>query len=363
MAHNLEIVNGVASYAENGRKERAWHGLGQVFDGEMTVQQALELSHADYRVELQPLAAITPEITQAIADGTLTPDMMLDAFVQGKRATMRMDTMKPLGVVSESYGVVQNEDAFRFIDTLCSGQLTDREHTPVIETAGVLGGGERVFVTAKFTDDIILDNKTDDRVEMNVVFTTSHDGTGGVNVLVTPVRVVCNNTLNMAFKECKGKLFLKHTSGVMTRLDVSSKENMEFAYKALNLYDVYKKSLEQKFEQLRQIRVTEKFLDDIVASVCLSEESLEVYRRTGNIYHEDVKTKGKNKFDAVKHSIYHGIGQENQEKGTGLWVLNGITTYFQNDCKYRDENKKFDSIMQGTAKMKLQTVYDSLMAV
>ena len=52
MAHNLEIVNGVASYAENGRKERAWHGLGQVFDGEMTVQQALELSHADYRVEL-----------------------------------------------------------------------------------------------------------------------------------------------------------------------------------------------------------------------------------------------------------------------------------------------------------------------
>lgn len=363
MAHNLEIVNGVASYAENGRKERAWHRLGQVFDGAMTVQQALELSHADYRVELQPLAAITPEITQAIACGTLTPDMMLDAFVEGKRATMRMDTMKPLGVVSDSYGVVQNEDAFKFIDTLCSGSLTDREHTPVIETAGVLGGGERVFVTAKFSDDIILDNKTDDRVEMNVVFTTSHDGTGGVNVLVTPVRVVCNNTLNMALQNCKGKIFLKHTSGVMSRLDVSSKENMEFAYRSLNLYDIYRKSLEQKFEQLRQIRITEKYLDGIIASVCLSEESLEVYRRTGNIYHEDIKTKGKNKFDAVKNAIYGGIGQENQEKGTGLWALNGITTYFQNDCKYRDENKKFDSIMQGTAKVKLQTVYDSLMAV
>ena len=109
-----------------------------------------------------------------------------------------MDTMKPLGVVSDSYGIVQNSDAFKFLDTLLTGKLTDSEHTPIIETAGVLGNGERVFITAKFPEQIILDNKTDDRVDMYVVFTTSHDGTGAVNCMVTPTRVVCNNTLNYA---------------------------------------------------------------------------------------------------------------------------------------------------------------------
>ena len=64
MAHNLENNAGVTSYVENGRQERAWHNLGQVFDGPMTVEQALELSHADYQVELQPVIAMSPEIQE-----------------------------------------------------------------------------------------------------------------------------------------------------------------------------------------------------------------------------------------------------------------------------------------------------------
>lgn len=362
MSHNLETRDGVVSFAENGRKERAWHRLGQVFDGPMTVKEALEASRANYKVELQPIVSVSPQMMSAIENQTLTMDMMLDMFIKGKKATVRTDTNSVLGVVSDTYGVVQNEDAFKFIDTLCSGQLTDRAHTPVIETAGVLGNGERIFVTAKFREDIILDNKGDDRVEMNIIFTTSHDGTGGVNVLISPVRVVCNNTLSMALNDCKGKLFLKHSSNVMSRLDISNKENVEFAYRALNLFDVYKKSLEADFEKLRNIKVTEKMLDDIVASISLSEESLEIYKKTGNICDSEIKTRGKNKFDAIKKSIYNGIGQKGQEEGNGLWLINGVTTYFQNDATYKTEEKKFESITKGIAKDKLQYVYDSLMA-
>lgn len=66
MAHNIEInkVNGIeiASFVENGKRERAWHGLGQVFDGQLTVKEALELSHADYKVEMRKVFAITPAI-------------------------------------------------------------------------------------------------------------------------------------------------------------------------------------------------------------------------------------------------------------------------------------------------------------
>ena len=55
MSAMIEMVNGVASFAENGRKERAWHGLGQVVDEPMFVADALKLCHADYNVKLQAL--------------------------------------------------------------------------------------------------------------------------------------------------------------------------------------------------------------------------------------------------------------------------------------------------------------------
>lgn len=362
MAHNIEInkVNGVeiASYVENGRKEHAWHGLGQVFDAPLTVTEALENSHADYQVEMQNVFAMTPAIQQAMEQGTVDADLILDALISGKKATMRMDKCRALGVVSDSYGVVQNCDAFKFIDTLCTGG----QNTPVIECAGVLGHGERVFITAKFPEQIILDNKTDDRVEMYVVFTTSHDGTGAVNCMVTPTRVVCNNTLNFAMKHNAGKISLRHTSGINGRLDLTNKENAEFAFKTLNMYNVYKNSLEQQFEHLRNIKLSEKVLDDILAETLLTESNLKIYRENG-INHEDISTVGRNQFQNVKQAMECGIGQDLGEHGTAMWALNGLTTYYQNVKNYRDDEQKFINIMQGTAAAKVQKFYDLAMAV
>ncbi len=363
MAHNIEIRNGVASFVENGKKERAWHGLGQVFDGQLSVKEALELSHADYKVDLRPLIAITPQIEKAMADGTLNADMLLDAVVGNKKATMRMDLNKTLGVVSDAYGVVQNEDAFKFVDTLVSGQLTDSDHSPVIETAGVLGEGERIFITAKFPDSIVIDNKTDDMVEMYIVFTTSHDGTGTVNCMVTPIRVVCNNTLNYAMYNHHGKISLRHSANIMSRLDLTSKENVEFAYATLNMFHVYKRSLEASFDALRKKKLDEKWVNDIIANVMLSDANLTIYKKTGNINHGDITTRGRNVFIEARHSIEKGIGQDIVESGTGLWLINGLTTYFQNDKKYKDDEYKFESIQSGDASRKLQKAYDLVMAV
>ena len=371
MAANIEIrkVNGVevASYVENGRKERAWHKLGQVYDGQISVKEALELSHADYRVEMKNVFAMTPALQALLeSDSDVVfkeqlSDYLTDAYVQGRKATMRMDTDKPLGIVSDHYGIVQNQQAFEFIDTLCTG---DQKDTPVIECAGVLGQGERVFITAKFPEQIILDNRTDGRVDMYIVFTTSHDGTGSVNCMVTPIRVVCNNTLNMALGKHgnAGKISLRHTSGITNRLDLTRKENAEFAYQTLNLYSVYKNSLEQSFEHLRNIKVSEKQLDDIMAQVMLSEANLKVYRECG-INHEDISSVGRNQFIAVKNAMENGIGQELGERGTAMWAINGLTTYFQNDRHYVSDEKKFDSVIQGHAAHKLQQAYDLLIAV
>lgn len=368
MAHNIEIrtVNGVevASFAENGKKERAWHGLGegqQIFDRPMFVKEALEACHANYQVSLQPVASLTPEILALMGEGKpIDPDLLLKQIVGDKKATMRLDYNETLGLVSDKYGIVQNEDAFKFVDLFCSGQFADRQETPVIETCGVLGKGERVFVTAKFPEKIVLDAGRDDLVEMYMTFTTSHDGSGAVRAMVTPVRVVCNNTLQLAMGRNIGRVSFRHTSNVMNRIDLLNKENAEFAAKALNVYDVYKTSLESAFSHLRSIKITEAQLDDILAEVLLSDEYKKLWKQTHNIESEGIPTRSKNIFNGVKEAMEVGIGQELLESGTALWALNGLTTYFQNNANYKDAETKFDSIMDGNVYQKVNKAYELL---
>ena len=366
MAHNIEIRNGVASFAENTLKERAWHNLGegqQLFDRPMFVKEALEACHANYKVALQPILALSPELIEKMGNGEMIdPDMLLNLVIEGKKATMRLDYNETLGVTSDKYGIVQNEDAFKFVDLFCSGQFAERDNTPVIETCGVLGKGERVFVTAKFPEKIVLDAKRGDLVEMYMTFTTSHDGTGAVRAMVTPVRVVCNNTLQMAMQKNIGRVSFRHTSNVMNRIDLLNKENAEFAAKALNVYEVYKNGLEQAFEHLRNIKVSEKEIDQILAQVLLSDDYLKVYNQTGNIESDGIATRSKNIFIGVKDAMENGIGQDLLESGTALWALNGLTTYYQNNANYKDAETKFDSIMDGNVYNKVNKAYDLLLA-
>lgn len=357
MASNIEIRNGEASFVENGRKERAWHRLGTVFDRPLTVKEALHYSHADYRVALQPLAVITPDIQREIDTGSVMALQLGNAIFPNVMATVRLDTHQPLGIVSENYGVVQNEDAFQFIDTLVTGKLAEQEHMPVIETAGVLDGGKRVFVTAKFPDEIILDNKDDDRIEMYMVFTTSHDGKGAVKCMVTPVRVVCNNTLNLAIKHNAGSLSLTHSRNIMNRLDLRNHENAEFAHKALGTYNIYKKSLEEEFKHLENIILAENDLMRILAEITYEDEDLKILRKTGLIFHHEISNSGINRLHKLRDVVESGVGQEIGIKGTGLWLINGITSYFQNEAKFKSEETKFDSIQNGNAARTMQHAY------
>jgi len=369
MAHEIEIrkINGVevASFAENGKRERAWHGLGedqQIFDRPMFVNEALKACHADYNVKLQPIVALSDEILAAIESGEkIEADKLLSLLVPNSRATMRTDLNKSLGIVSDKYGIVQNEDAFKFVDMFCSGKFADRDNTPLIETCGVLGNGERVFVTAKFPQPIVLDARRDDLVDMYVVFTTSHDGTGAVRCLVTPIRVVCNNTLNWAMKNNIGRISFRHSTNVMSRLDLLNQENAEFAYKALNVYETYSNGLKESFEHLRNIRLSERDLDNIIAQVVLMPNAAKAFMQSHNIYDDEIKTRGRNLFLGVKECLESGIGQEGQEKGTAMWLMNGLTSYYQNEATERSQEIKFDSILDGNIYNKVQTAYDLCM--
>jgi hypothetical protein len=128
------------------------------------------------------------------------------------------------------------------------------------------------------------------------------------------------------------------------------------------MYNVYKNSLEQQFEHLRNIKLSEKVLDDILAETLLTESNLKIYREN-DINHEDISTVGRNQFQNVKLAMECGIGQDLGERGTAMWALNGLTTYYQNVKNYRDDEQKFINIMQGTAAAKVQKFYDLAMAV
>jgi phage/plasmid-like protein (TIGR03299 family) len=363
MAHNIEIVNGVASFAENGSKKRAWHGLGQVVPEPMFVADALKLCHADYEVKLQPVVALNDKLVHAMENGEMiAADELLSLLIPNKRATMRLDTDKALGITSDTYGIVQNEDAFKFVDMLCSGMDAMRDSKPTIECCGVLGNGERVFVTCKMPNDIILNARTDDRIESYVVFTTSHDGTGAVRCMCTPIRVVCQNTLNFAMKHNSGRISFRHSSKVMDRMDLLNKENAEFAYRTLGLWQHYENVFKESLEHLKNIKLAERDLDNIIAEVSLADEAKKVFLETRNIYHDDIATRGRNIFIGMKESMDNGVGQDILEKGTALWAINGITSFYQNEANFKNKEVKFDNIMCGNVYKKVQKAYDMLIA-
>jgi phage/plasmid-like protein (TIGR03299 family) len=367
MAHNIEIrkINGVevASFAENGSKERAWHGLGQVVNEPMFVADALKLCHADYEVKLQPVVALNDKIVHAMENGEMiSAEELQSLLIPNKKATMRLDTDKALGITSEAYGIVQNEQAFKFVDMLCSGMDAMRDSKPTIECCGVLGNGERVFVTCKMPNDIILDAHKDDRIETYVVFTTSHDGTGAVRCMVTNIRVVCQNTLNWAMKHNSGRISFRHSSKVMSRMDLLKKENAEFAYKTLGLWKEYENVFKQSLEHLRNIKLSERDLDNIIAEITLADEAKKVFFETRDIYHDDIATRGRNIFIGMKEAMEDGVGQNILDKGTALWAINGITSFYQNEANFKNDEVKFDNLMDGNVYKKVQKAYDMLIA-
>lgn len=344
MAHMIEEVNGVASFAENGRKERAWHELGVVFDGEMTVETALAASHADYTV------AKTPVYYQTKNGGfAANPEFF---------HIIREDNGAPLGLVKKSYGVVQNADAFQFVNNLCAGGDAAE---PFIESAGVLGHGERVFITAKFPERFKCGEILGDDAEVYAVITTSHDGSGAVTVMLTPVRVVCNNTLQYALGCNYSKFAFRHTVNVKLRM----KEDLEHAAKVLGCFEATKKAIAEKTALLNNIKVDEATVKMVCGRVAFGDK-YPIFKANGPSI-DDLGMRNINTYYDLRKSVEDGVGQDMFKTKNGNWLFNGITTYFQNTKTYvskgeYDAEKKFDNILGGgTASAKIMQAYGDIL--
>lgn len=363
MAHNIQILtDGTECFVENGSEERAWHGLGQVYDRPLTAIEALKGCHADWNVEERGIYYPNADFGKILMEN---PTMTAQEFmayltkIDSHKGIVRNDNNFNLGVVGKGYGMVQNAEAFEFVDLLTNGKVGNA----TIECAGVLGNGERIFITAKFPQVVRIGSK-DDIIEQYIVFTTSHDGSGAVTCLVAPTRVVCQNTLNFALKHNSGKLYFKHTCNVSKRMDLTNKENAEMAYKVLNLQDTYTKFFAESLEQLGNIRLTDKQTEELLVSAVLTPDVQKIYFESGNNLNcEDIPTRSRNMITSITEACHGGIGQEYLDKGTGLWLVNGLTTYYQNNFDWKDNERKFDAIIGGSVEGKLQKLHSNLLKI
>ena len=202
-------------------REKPWHGLGVEIKAAPTSADALRLSGLDWTVKQE---AIFTDTGKEIA---------------GYKANVRSTDRRVLGVVTDRYKVVQNTEAFAFTDELLGNGVR-------YETAGSLQEGRRVWLLARLPREYIISGE---RISPYLVFSNTHDGSGAVKVVVTPVRVVCNNTLNLALSTAKRSWSMVHTGDIKGKIE-EAKETLFFAEK-------YMDELGKEFEQLRDKKMTD----------------------------------------------------------------------------------------------------------
>jgi phage/plasmid-like protein (TIGR03299 family) len=234
MAHNLNIKNGRASMMYFG--ESPWHRLGQKLDRPATAEEAIKAAQMDYEVRPYPVFA---EV-----NGVMVP-------VPDRFATVRTDTREALGVVSSGYRILQNAKAFEFFDGLVgSGEA-------MYHTAGVLGRGERVWILAKLPDYIRINGE--DIVEKYLLLTHGHDGKTAIVGKVTPIRVVCENTLSQAMSLAGLSVKVSHTSGM--------EDNLRKAHQMLGLTNKLYADLGEIFKAMSLRKITSRELVDYVTNL------------------------------------------------------------------------------------------------
>jgi len=213
MAHEIETM----FYT----RTKPWHGLGIRVEEALTSAEALEISGLDWTVKQQPIYTET---------GCLIPNY---------RANVRDKDNAILGVVSDRYTVVQNVEAFEFTDNLLGSGVK-------YETAGSLQGGRRVWILAKLPERYIINGEN---IEPYLVFSNSHDGSAAITVAMTPIRVVCMNTLNLALRNAKRAWSSKHIGNIQ--------DKMHEAQQTLELAHGYMAELGREIDVLNKIRLSD----------------------------------------------------------------------------------------------------------
>lgn len=235
-------------------REMPWHGLGVRVEEALSSREALELSGLDWTVIQKSIFT---------SDNDLIPSF---------KANIRENDSKVLGVVTDRYKIVQNNEAFAFTDSLVGEGVT-------YETAGSLQDGRKVWMLARLPEKYKL---LDDEVTPYIVFSNSHDGSGSIKIAMTPIRVVCNNTLNLALNDAKRIWSTIHTGDINSKLSEASK--------TLFLAQNYMKKLDYEANYLNRKKLDDKkVLEFINELLPLPDNASKIQEKNIELLRSDMK--------------------------------------------------------------------------
>lgn len=298
--HDLETNGTEAAFAS--LREPAWHGLGTVFNEEVTTAQMLELAHLDnWNVRLEPVY-----VQGVPAERFAVPSF---AVVRTNPFDGEADV---LSVVGQRYKVLQNEELFDFGATLGSGARW--------ETAGSIKKGRVVFGSLALERETVLDpNGVADKVNTYMLLHTSHDGSVSVQASITPVRVVCANTLNFALRSVKQSFKIRHTQTLDGK--------MAAAREALGLAERYMDDFDKAAQALFAVPVTDSQVEDIFATA---------YPKPDKDASKAAVTRWENKRVAVGEILFSDTTYA--VKDTAWGVLNALTENLDWNRGVRNDN-------------------------
>jgi phage/plasmid-like protein (TIGR03299 family) len=326
MAHNINFNEQTGQHSFFSVKEKAWHGLGQIVEGYPTSKEALQLAGLDFSVVKMPNI-------HRLQDGS--------EIVSGNSFfTYRTDTGEILGdKLGSDYSIVQNADAFSFFDEIVGGDGMQ------YETAGALGKGERIFITAKLPGYIKVGG--DDYIEKYLFLTTSHDGSGSITAAFTPIRIVCQNTLNAALRNSSNTIKIRHTA--------SAEDRLKEAHKVMGISSKLADELDGIFNQWAKIRITDKEVMQLIKqAMCPSKEVFKSLKDGA-----EMSTVLKNICEnAFIYAMNSPTQQTETTKGTLFGAYNAVTGYFQNVKEFKDDEAKVESVLFGTGLMRTQAAFD-----
>ncbi|QLF83421.1 hypothetical protein SEA_NICEHOUSE_208 [Rhodococcus phage NiceHouse] len=298
--HGLEVVDGKVSFAT--RRVPAWHGLGTVFTEDLDTTQIMKTAHLnDWNIRQISYKSLMPDTWSTHVDKSMI--IRDNPFYDAEIASLDRPgyTQKPINMLgdgSDDYCIMQNEELFEF------GALFGQRW----ETAGSIKNGTVVFGTLALETEIVIDpSGANDVIKQYLMLSTSHNGKLALVVGVTPVRVVCQNTLLVAVGNLKSQIKLRHTKTMSERLN-AAKTTAEFAIK-------YGENFKSESVKLFETPVDDNKFWSIVN---------EVYKKPSD---EDKNkanlTKWTNKTDELM-GLWRGKTQENIA-GTGWAAVNAFT--------------------------------------
>lgn len=294
MAHEVEVINGVAQMAYVGQKP--WHGLGVQVADDLTPEQIMIAAGLDWSVEKIP----------AMIDynGQMIPT--------GWEALVRDSDGSILTQVGEGWNPVQNSEAFEFFnDFIDAGDMK-------MDTAGSLKDGRIVWALAKINDSFELFDG--DKVEGYLLFSNPHQYGQSINIRFTPIRVVCNNTLTLS---------LKTASASNAKISHRKMFDAEEVKKTLGIATAKMSTYKAIANQLGTAKVTEdvmtKYFGDVFGE---SKKADEVLKPTGKRALELVSTQPGAEyapgtmwqaFNAVTYLVDHEIGRTADSRIASAW--------------------------------------------